>query len=87
MMGSRLKPRLVVDNERCNLCATCEELCPSDAIKIEEGVLFNPEKCLACYGCVAICPYKALRLEVEVEDVTALLSRCRTPSLDRYFKR
>ncbi|RLG84975.1 MAG: hypothetical protein DRO39_06700 [Thermoprotei archaeon] len=87
MMGSRLRPRLVVDNERCDLCGLCEELCPSDAIRIEGRVLFDPEKCLACYGCVAICPHKALRLEVEVVDATSLLNRCRATSLDRYFKR
>ena len=50
-----------VDEEKCNLCGKCAEICQFKAIiVIGETVLPFHELCHSCRGCVLVCPEKAI---------------------------
>jgi len=54
-----LLPR--VDEEKCNLCAKCGEICQYSAIVcLGKKVLTYPELCHACGGCSLVCPEDAI---------------------------
>jgi len=51
-----------VDQEKCNCCGICEEVCNWEAIQvIDDTVDIVKEKCEGCGVCV--CPQEALWLE------------------------
>ena len=44
-------------------CTLCENICPSDAIKVQElNLSLYQDKCISCGACVGVCPSEALRL-------------------------
>lgn len=44
----------------CARCGTCEQACPTGAIRRENGVMAtNPEECILCMACTAACPEHA----------------------------
>lgn len=48
--------------ENCNSCGLCEEICPSEVIKLESGnPMWNGEKCSHCSACINRCPTKAIQ--------------------------
>jgi MinD superfamily P-loop ATPase len=50
-----------VDEEKCNLCGKCDEICQFKAIAvIGDMVLTFPELCHSCGGCMAVCPEDAI---------------------------
>ncbi|MBW2603815.1 MAG: ATP-binding protein [Deltaproteobacteria bacterium] len=50
-----------IDEEKCNFCKKCAEICRFKAIAvIKETVLTFPELCHSCGGCVEVCPEKAV---------------------------
>jgi MinD superfamily P-loop ATPase len=50
-----------VDEEKCNLCGKCGEICQFKAIVvIGKTVLPFHELCHSCGGCTAVCPEKAI---------------------------
>lgn len=52
-----------VSGEACVFCGACENICPTEAIKVEEGeVKTELAKCIDCLACVAVCPTKARTL-------------------------
>ncbi len=54
------------DESKCTMCGTCAEICPENAIVIEDDVLhYDPEKCVFCGSCVADCPENAWDVEGE----------------------
>ncbi|CAH2603847.1 4Fe-4S dicluster domain-containing protein [Rhodovastum atsumiense] len=58
-----------IDNEVCNACGSCEEVCPNNAIS-HKGKVFtiNAAKCKECVGdfdvaqCADVCPSGACAL-------------------------
>ena len=53
-----------VDLEKCTGCGICEEVCPVEAIKVEnEKAKVDNEECVDCGTCVEECPEDALSLE------------------------
>ncbi len=51
---------------QCGGCGTCWQICPFDAIRMENGVaVSDPEKCDGCNMCVMACPVNAITLENE----------------------
>jgi NAD-dependent dihydropyrimidine dehydrogenase PreA subunit len=56
----------VLDEERCAACASCEEMCPFDAITFESTYPeIDFEACMGCGVCVRHCPEGAFELVVE----------------------
>jgi MinD superfamily P-loop ATPase len=50
-----------IDEEKCNFCKKCAEICRFKAIAvIKETVLTFPELCHSCGGCVEVCQEKAI---------------------------
>ena len=55
----------VIDTDACTGCGTCEERCPTDAVKInDEGIATVDEKaCFGCGVCSRFCPENAISLK------------------------
>ena len=54
----------VVDEERCNACGVCAEVCAFKAITvIASTVLVFPELCHSCGACELLCPENAIHEE------------------------
>jgi MinD superfamily P-loop ATPase len=69
-----------VDEEKCNLCGKCGEICQFKAIVvIGNTVLPFAELCHSCGGCMAVCPEKAIR---EGERVLGIIEAGRSGDLE-----
>ena len=55
---------LTINKNLCDLCRTCEQNCPTDAITITRNGTFIHEKEVCAYDevCEDICPNQALQL-------------------------
>ena len=56
-----------VDQGKCIGCSACANVCPADAIEIEDGgtarvVRFMRQACVFCASCQDVCPTKAVEL-------------------------
>ncbi|NIQ37340.1 MAG: 4Fe-4S dicluster domain-containing protein [Proteobacteria bacterium] len=57
-------PKLIIDKEACTGCGACIEVCPYDALSLEDDVAVVNEKCTFCGACVEdVCPVDAITLE------------------------
>ena len=57
-------PVPIVDEEQCNGCGRCGEICAFNAIlPLGNHVLTFPELCHGCGGCTLLCPTGAIREE------------------------
>jgi formate hydrogenlyase subunit 6/NADH:ubiquinone oxidoreductase subunit I len=56
--------RSQVDAESCTACGVCEEMCQTEAIRVENGgaAVIDAERCIGCGLCVSCCPEDAVRL-------------------------
>jgi len=46
----------------CTRCGSCIEICPAEALLMQERVVITREQCIRCYCCQEICPQKAVVL-------------------------
>ncbi len=54
----------VVDKAKCIGCASCEMVCPVEAIRVgEDFKAWANEKCIACGACCAVCPTQCITME------------------------
>lgn len=51
-----------IDKEKCTACGTCAEVCPVEAIKVNDVAVVNDEECLECGACVSECPTEAISI-------------------------
>jgi len=51
-----------IDEAVCERCAACEEVCPFEAIQVNETAVVNWESCMGCGLCVKRCPNEALTI-------------------------
>lgn len=52
------------DEEKCELCYQCQEVCPLDCISFpDEKFSLDSEKCWRCGRCVRVCPVDAIEQE------------------------
>ncbi len=64
----------LVDEELCTGCQACEEICPMDAIDMEQENIVaqvDHDRCIGCGLCVTVCEFDAVSLadKKEVEKV------------------
>lgn len=48
--------------ERCTLCGTCAEVCPTFVIAVGSNVTTRAENCIMCCACVKDCPEQARQM-------------------------
>ena len=51
-----------VDEQKCTGCGECVDVCPVEAIKIENGKASISDDCIECGACEATCPVGAISL-------------------------
>jgi NAD-dependent dihydropyrimidine dehydrogenase PreA subunit len=53
-----------IDQDLCNGCGICVEICPMDVFRMDEGnnkaVIRYPEDCMLCEFCALDCPEDAV---------------------------
>ena len=55
--------------ENCVACGECVEVCPVDAIHMEDDrSVLDRDQCIGCASCVAVCPNRALFIDFEAGD-------------------
>lgn len=52
-----------VDPEKCVGCGDCVEICPTEAITLQDGKAVISDECADCGTCVDECPEKAISLD------------------------
>ena len=53
---------VTIDKEKCTACGACVDVCPVDALKLEETAVVDEETCIDCGTCVDECPVEAISL-------------------------
>ena len=51
-----------VDPNTCIGCGACQQVCPVQAISVNDVAKVDPDRCLGCGSCVDECPQEALSL-------------------------
>lgn len=54
-----------VDSKLCDGCGECIEICPNEAISLDEVAYVNEDECAECGLCVDECPNGAITLDEE----------------------
>ena len=55
--------------ENCIGCGLCQMICPSDIIRMEDGLPeWVEDKCCWCLGCINRCPVKAIQFGEKTKD-------------------
>ena len=81
---------ILIDEEACDYCVLCEDICPEGAIKVTgtrevaapsvSGTLSVSDNCVACGWCKSVCPYDAIDIfkpfEGEIRLIENHLIRC-----------
>jgi ferredoxin len=44
----------------CVACGACADVCPQDAITVDDVAVINPDKCVDCGACIDECPSSAI---------------------------
>jgi len=59
-----------VDRDECTGCQACEEICPMDAISMDDQEIIadvNKDRCIGCGLCVTVCEFNAMSLKDKIE--------------------
>jgi Pyruvate/2-oxoacid:ferredoxin oxidoreductase delta subunit len=53
-----------VSSSDCTMCEVCEEMCPMEAIELnDDSAVVNENKCIGCGVCAHHCPVSAIKME------------------------
>lgn len=55
--------KAVVDKDKCTGCGQCADICPVEAIRIEDESAVISDECIECGICVDTCPFEVITLE------------------------
>jgi len=53
----------VVDEDKCTGCGLCVDVCPVEAISLNDVAKIDSETCTDCSRCVEECPNDAISIE------------------------
>ena len=59
-LESGRKAVAVIDSEKCTGCGICVDVCPVNAIEVNQEAVVNDETCTGCAACVSECPNEAI---------------------------
>lgn len=60
-----MKYNAKIDENKCDLCGECIELCSSNALTIKnEELIFHSDECAYCETCVDICENQAIQINM-----------------------
>jgi uncharacterized protein (DUF362 family)/Pyruvate/2-oxoacid:ferredoxin oxidoreductase delta subunit len=63
-LKNALTSRPWIDDQLCEGCERCTEICPPKALKKkEEGLTFNYEECIRCFCCQEVCSSGAISIK------------------------
>lgn len=60
-MHGDVKPKLR-KKELCIACGKCAQICPADAIEVDEVAQFDHNSCIGCAECIVVCPQGAIQI-------------------------
>ncbi len=46
--------------EECVACGACADVCPEDAIIVDDVAVVDADKCIDCLACIDECPSDAI---------------------------
>ncbi|HKM09434.1 MAG TPA: 4Fe-4S binding protein [Candidatus Methanomethylophilaceae archaeon] len=52
-----------INKEECTSCGACIDVCPQDAIKMEDVAIIDQDSCVECGACIDECPQDAITEE------------------------
>lgn len=64
-VGYKYYPEIEIDNDKCDLCEECIDICPQDILVKEDDelVVNDIESCTICNSCVETCETGALKVD------------------------
>ena len=63
-LKNALTSKPVVEEELCNACNRCVEICPPRVLnRKERGLVFDYGKCIRCFCCQEVCPEGAISIQ------------------------
>ena len=63
LLSREMKMAVIIDEEKCSGCGACADICPVDAIKIENDKAVINEECVECGACVSQCAEEAIAFQ------------------------
>ncbi|HAU32220.1 MAG: 4Fe-4S ferredoxin iron-sulfur binding domain protein [Desulfotomaculum sp. 46_80] len=54
--------KATVDKEKCIGCGQCVDICPVEAIKVDNDIAVVSDECIECGACADECPTEAILL-------------------------
>ena len=51
----------IVNKDKCSGCASCADVCPTEAIRIEADKAVITWECIDCGACPRVCPEGAIK--------------------------
>ncbi|UCE81419.1 MAG: 4Fe-4S binding protein [Methanobacteriota archaeon] len=52
-----------VNKDECVACGACVDVCPEEAVTVDDVAVIDESKCLDCGACVDECPNNSITLE------------------------
>ena len=61
-----------ITSEKCTGCGTCTDVCPTEAIIIENGKAEITLGCIDCGACPRVCPEGAIKMQISSSPVSTV---------------